>query len=143
MAWYSVAYACGHTAEKQLYGKTVERERFIDWAAKFGICDNCREGNAQAACESIESEYDLPPLTGSEKQIAWARKIRSEKINEIVEFIAAKLPEVPAEMMDEFEIHRAAVMQGLYSKTMARYWIDNQDKSGRTLAQDAYTEGRK
>ena len=42
MAWNTINYTCGHTEEKQLYGKMTERERKIGWAEK-GVCWECQK----------------------------------------------------------------------------------------------------
>lgn len=84
MAHYTVKFACGHTAEIQLFGKESERQRKIKYLGESGMCPSCykkqqeeakKAAEAQAAAEA--SEMGLPELTGSEKQVVWATKIRN------------------------------------------------------------------
>lgn len=90
MAKYDIEYKCGHIETEQLYGKTSERERYVEWAKDNKLCPECyreakelhqKEESLKAA--TANSEAGLPPLTGTEKQIAWAETIRAERIKEI------------------------------------------------------------
>ena len=85
---YYVTFSCGHEGEVNLYGKAAERDRRIAWYEKEGICPDCyrkmkeeerRKADEELAAyaDKIETEYNLPELEGTEKQIAWARKIRA------------------------------------------------------------------
>ena len=84
MAHYTVKFACGHTAEIQLFGKESERQIKIKYFEENGMCPSCykkqqeeakKAAEAQAAAEA--GEMGLPELAGSEKQVAWATKIRN------------------------------------------------------------------
>ncbi|WP_210211003.1 hypothetical protein [Rhodomicrobium lacus] len=140
MANYSIAYSCGHTADKQLYGKHDERQSYIAWAGKSGICPACAAANAQRAAEAVESEYALPALAGSDKQVAWARKIRAEKVGEAVKWMDAVAAKVPEAKLEAYAEQRARALQAFFAKTSASYWIDNKDANGRTLTEAAYKE---
>lgn len=85
---YTVTFSCGHEGEVNLYGKAAERDRRIAWYEKEGICPDCyrkmkeeerRKADEELAAyaDKIETEYNLPELEGTEKQVAWARKIRA------------------------------------------------------------------
>lgn len=78
---YTVTFSCGHEAEVELFGKTSERDRRIAWYEKEGLCPDCyrkmKEEELADYAEKIETEYKLPELEGTEKQVAWARKIRA------------------------------------------------------------------
>lgn len=144
MATYQINYSCGHTVTKQLVGKEADRSRYIAWAAKSGLCEECHKADAAAAVDAMEVEFALPPLTGSDKQVAWARKIRADKIADVRKWMdglraqAERLGKI-----EEYETEAAAIMQMLAEKTEARYWIDNRDRPGVTMAQDAYKAARK
>lgn len=85
---YYVTFSCGHEGEVNLYGKAKDRDRRIAWYEEEGICPDCYrkmkeeerrkadEGLA-AYADKIEAEWNLPELEGTEKQVAWARKIRA------------------------------------------------------------------
>ena len=88
---YYVTFSCGHEGEVNLYGKAAERDHRIAWYEKEGICPDCyrkmkeeerRKADEELAAyaDKIETEYNLPELEGTEKQIAWARKIRAGAI---------------------------------------------------------------
>ena len=107
---YYVTFRCGHEGEVNLYGKAAERDRRIAWYEEEGICPDCyrkmkeeerRKADEELAAyaDKIETEYNLPELEGTEKQIAWARKIRAGAIKNFEanegwlfkEFIALRL----------------------------------------------------
>lgn len=83
---YDVTYSCGHTATIQLYGSTAEREHKIAWMEREGLCPDCyreqqKEENARKAKEALEG-IELPELTGTQKQIAYAMSKRDEFISD-------------------------------------------------------------
>ena len=85
MAKYDITYSCGHSATIQLYGKTSERERKIEWFEREGLCPACyreyrREKEAQKVAEILATaQIKLPEITGkSDKQINFATAKRNE-----------------------------------------------------------------
>nr|WP_308006616.1 hypothetical protein [Xanthomonas albilineans] len=134
MAWYTLTYACGHTEQKQLYGKTAERERTIN-SAQSHDCPACR----LAAAKTIEAEIGLPPLSGSDKQITWAAGIRA-KVQSGLTAMEAEL-DARWESLDEGK--KAASAQSLAKlmdairtirrQTRAGWWIDWNKASAREL----------
>ena len=103
MAKYDVTYACGHTETVELFGKTSERERKIEWMERDCLCPSCYKEKQQAEAET----FDLPELTGTPKQISWAETLRNKVFRELNE-------EAPAEFVD-----------WLKGQTESRFWIDN------------------
>lgn len=91
MAKYNVTYSCGHEQTVQLYGKTAERERKIEWYESSGLCSECyaekkeRDRREQAIRDADANQgTGFAPLTeGTEKQIAWAETIRRQKYREV------------------------------------------------------------
>ena len=75
MAKYMVNYACGHSGETILFGPTRERERKLEWMSQYS-CPECREKEEAQARKEKAEELGLPDLQGTEKQVAWAEKIR-------------------------------------------------------------------
>lgn len=138
MANYSVTYSCGHSVEKQLYGKIAERERYMAWAATKGDCPACRAADKAKRFEAVEIENGLPSLTGTEKQIAWARGIRAEKIDEIQEYFTQVRTRAPADKMELLEEQIAVTMQALAEKTGASWWIDSRNDAGKFIAAAAF-----
>lgn len=149
MAKYDIAYSCGHSAEKQLFGPEKDRQSYIAWAARIGECPACLKADAARRTEAIEMEHALPPLAGSEKQIAWARGIRADLIAKVVAAVQkakedASRRTVPLtdEQIRKADEQTAVVMQALYAKTSAGWWIDAREKSPLSLAQAVYKESR-
>lgn len=137
MAKYSVEFSCGHTETVQLFGKTSERDRKIEWYENHGCCSACYAAKKDAerkaandAASEKSAELALPELTGSEKQIAWANTIR---VNELTEFdersarvlkkVSVLSPAAQQEILDAILLQRSE----LVAKTEAKFWIDNRD----------------
>jgi len=81
MAWYNMTYSCGHETREQLYGPTKDREYRIS-RAKTSLCPECYRAKMiaekQAKTDALKATMPaLPALTGSDKQIAWADKLRT------------------------------------------------------------------
>lgn len=138
MAKYTVTFGgCGHTDTIELFGPHKERERKIAWLEREGICPNCyraekeaekAEARAKAAAEAeaIESALNLPKLKGSEKQVAWAKTIRTEilkKFDETLEKYATRFENHPngAEVKKMLEDAKEKIME----ETSASWFIDN------------------
>jgi hypothetical protein len=82
MAQYSIAHACGHNQTHSLFGPSKDRTRKQAWL-ETTICTDCYryQQDAERASETeaallLQSEFDLPSLEGTEKQVAWAVRIR-------------------------------------------------------------------
>lgn len=124
MAKYEVTCpTCEETYTVNLTGPHRDREwRLENWD---WTCDECREKarqeeNQKAAEANIAA--GLPPLTGSEKQVAWAETIRKQKIATLDEAIQHR------EMSARVDKDRFfASVESLKNKSEARWWIDNRD----------------
>lgn len=124
MAKYEVECPdCGASYTVQLYGPGRDRDWKLenwDWT-----CDECKEklrqkANQQAA--TANAEAGLPPLTGSEKQIAWAEIIRKQKIATLDEELSKH------DLTDRIDKDRFnAALVNLRNKADAKWWIDNRD----------------
>ena len=80
MAKYDVKFGCGHTETVELFGKGADRERKIAYWEQQGECSECykkRMNALQAKSNDRLASLNLPKLEGSEKQISWAKDIRS------------------------------------------------------------------
>lgn len=143
MAQYQVQHSCGHSATHQLYGKTTERQRRIEWLSGQS-CPECYRAeqeqrrqaeNAQAA--ESNQQAGLPALTGSDKQVAWAESIRAAKLAELaqlrslVETNAAKNPALAEQML--------AAIDSAATQTTAAWWIDRRDHSAQTIARELFS----
>ena len=76
---YDITYSCGHAGTVELYGKTSERESKIRWYETTAVCPECYKKQQEAAAETT-TKYELPELEGSEKQVAWAKKLMESAI---------------------------------------------------------------
>ena len=117
MAKYKITYACGHTAEVQLYGKEAERQKKIAWYSTI----NCPECEAHEQKEKAEAA-GLPELTGSEKQIKWATKLRNDALAKLDAQIAVISNTDNKSKMTAFR------NQWIGKETASTYWIDNRDE---------------
>ena len=84
MAHYDVGYACGHTQEIELFGKTSARYEKIEWMER-GVCPDCYRAKKQEEREqenersaTLAESLGFSQLEGSEKQIAWGNSIRQK-----------------------------------------------------------------
>ncbi len=131
MARYTITYSCGHTADKQLFGKIDDRDNYINWCKAHKLCPECQRKQLEAkraaqtrkATEEA-SALNLAELTGSEKQIAWAITIRSKVLALIDEFIkdADKYKAHPD--YNRFLSAWAALKAEIVANTSAKYYID-------------------
>jgi hypothetical protein len=158
MAKYTITHVCGHTATLQLFGKSRDRQWHID-KAEQDICSDCWkakqiEADKQAAEQN--AAIGLPALTGTEKQILWAEKIRADKLA-----MLDKIPGMAAYEVDAYwtwhhlrdaiskddekaisaqcesraDLFRVAIQLPIMQKslallreqTKASWWIDNRD----------------
>ena len=126
MAKYNIKYGCGHEGCLQLIGKNDYREWRI-LQAECGVCPDCWKAEQQAkrdaedAAAAAEAKaQELPALSGSEKQIAWAETIRQKFFNAISPLAEKVLP-------DAIDAWTAAV-DSFQRETAARWWIDNREQ---------------
>lgn len=116
MARYTISYACGHSGEINLIGPHRYRESRIAYL-EHGECFECyKQHSTQAAQEQAEA-LELPALVGSEKQIAWAEKLRIVKLNEI---------EAAIERHENDKKYRQILMavEHIGNETSAKQWIE-------------------
>ena len=124
MAKHEITFACGHTEIRVLYGKSSDRERKISWMEKYGFCSECYKKQMQEEQKSRRSENDFPDLTGSEKQIAWAEKIRDGVFLDWEKIDLQK------------DLRTEKFVNWLKSRIEARFWINNREKSIRELVKE-------
>ena len=86
MAKYTVLHACGHDQTHQLFGPHRDRDRKIQWL-ETTLCSDCWKQSQQESAKDATNELRLPQLEGSEKQVAWAERIRIELGRKFIESI--------------------------------------------------------
>jgi hypothetical protein len=93
MAKHDIEHVCGHTVTHNIVGPNKLRQGKIDWLAARD-CSDChasaqqreRERQSEVAAERA-ADLQLPVLHGSEKQVAWAEKIRVSMLDAFVSCI--------------------------------------------------------
>ncbi len=96
MKYNVICQNCGKEYSVQLFGKNSNRMYILgikdedELPVKYGTCEKCEEKQENGWIQknnekNINSE--LPKLSGTEKQIAWAISIRDTEIPKIIEKI--------------------------------------------------------
>lgn len=114
---YSVVYSCGHSGEVELFGKETERRRRLVWLSEHRLCPDCYR-------EKLREEtkrYSLPDLIGSEKQVAWAERVRSRFLSWRKELKSEPYFQNHAGAFDDF-------CGDFFNATLATTWIDRSDE---------------
>ena len=121
MAKYCPTFSCGHEAEVVLFGREKDRDRKLRWYRENGLCPECYRVK-QTAEVALKSE-GLPPLTGTDKQVHWAAKIRVD----VISYVRNKVSSA-----NNTEEQKDGVTQIFLelcqSRTEAKWWIDNRDE---------------
>ena len=124
MAKYEVRFKCGHTETKQLFGPTKDRYKKIEWWQENCVCSECYKKQQLEKAEKYEKENNLIELTGSEKQIKWAKSIRKDTL----EYIQSMFKSQYMFRDDEYiKYIQPAVVDFWNEKTEAKWWIDHRD----------------
>ena len=154
MSWYYGTYSCGHEGRVNIIGPTKDRE----WKKEkhfSGLCPECykkaldqRRQSENEAAEKAAEEMELPELSGSPKQKAWANTIRVDVIEKFSEeirnfrnsgkvktriFVDRDFVSITVEDME-------SMMDILIHKTEARFWIDRRGKKLDVFFNDLYKE---
>jgi hypothetical protein len=126
-----------------LTGNRKDAERKADWMLSQGhVCADCtqkerEEANAKAATENAAA--GLPSLTGTEKQIAWAETIRSQKMAAVDRWLAGDSFEVYRDfyarepILERDDPRTPAAIDTMKAKTEASWWIDWRDTKAHAL----------
>ena len=149
MAWYYGTFSCGHDGRVDIIGPTKDRE----WKAKKkfdGYCPECyekyrKEEKERIYQESVKKacEMELPELTGSEKQVAWANTLRMSFIDIINKFLDDK--DLDAKIRLEYDYPNTAsyfstkeeILEAVDAAcklhTDSKFWIDNRFEKSKML----------
>ncbi|WP_142415388.1 hypothetical protein [Hathewaya massiliensis] len=138
MAWYYGTFSCGHEGRVDIIGPVKDRE----WKKENAfskMCPDCYEKylqqereRKQLEAEEKAKEMELPDLTGTPKQVAWANTIRQEfidKVNKIDENELKRYERLSGELhgLKESEV-KCIIDYMLLNKIDAKYWIENRGK---------------
>jgi hypothetical protein len=110
---------CGQKYSRSTYTATSPKSTKEYWREKcdteFGLCTECYKKEQEEKRQKAISESGLPELTGSEKQIAWAEKIRFEKYQQSEPYVKTLRPK------------GIEAYERLFGTVEAKFWIDNRD----------------
>ena len=138
MAQYQINYTCGHRDTVQLYGPEAKRQAYIAWAQSHAVCRACYDTAKAADVANViaeaESAHALCALTGSDKQISWAREIRAVKAREIMSWIDHLRGKVKPNLLTQFDAQVDDLLALIFANNDSKYWIDNRKLSAREIA---------
>lgn len=134
---YTVKCSCGHEIEVNIYGKESERESKIKWYETEAVCPECYKSKMENERKAAADGLNLPELEGSEKQVAWAEKIRAAFIRSYestVNTYAKGTQEQREATKKAIDAATANPRVKLYKKVIAvfeeksaKWWIENRD----------------
>lgn len=161
MAHYDITHTCGHDERIELFGKTSERERRIEWLQERP-CTECwkkeRAAEAEArknkeaamiveklgndAADAVNALSNATcTLEGSAKQVAWAEDIRVKCIAQILDRVRKLVACIPGKATAQQSVVFAAgcnaVTSTITNKTSAAWWIENRDDIAETVMREA------
>lgn len=134
MGKYDIKYACGHEDVVELFGKESERQRKLEWLATQD-CPKCKKQQKIDLRKEQIINFDLPSLSGSEKQIEWAIELRGRVIDSMIDEYNKSSDEEAKKKV------KTAFFKGLSKKTDSKYWIDRRDDSFLYIIRDLVQEG--
>ena len=147
MAQYKIVRACGHEAQVKVRGPMPNRERKLDHERQR-ICRRCSIDKQRSEAAAAAEAEDLPELTGSAKQIAWAMTIRHTALADAEAYLSylresGKLKGRVGKDKELFEAQKERVLEPLKARTEAAWWIDRRDEPGVTLPESMWdSEGQ-
>lgn len=140
MAQYTITRSCGHTESVQIYGTNShgERERKAQYEASKA-CAECykaqlaqeRQASAEAGAQ-VAADAGLAPLTGSDKQVAWANQIRGKFLAEL-DGIKAQAAAAGQDWDSPVAAETRALVDKVLAHTDSSWWIDNRSKDLRQM----------
>ena len=119
-----IQYSCGHFGE--VY--SVSRAR-IEWLEREGLCPECYKEQQRAKAEKVSE--GLPELQGSEKQIAWAKDIRTKFYIACLEYLEAReLYKHAPDQVERTANERKSFEEIIEQNVQTKWWIDNRETIG-------------
>ena len=77
MGQYNIDYACGHSGTVRLFDKINDRMKTLEWL-QTQKCPECKREEENRLAAENAAHAGRPALVGSEKQVAWAMRIRED-----------------------------------------------------------------
>lgn len=138
---YGDCHRCGEPVK----GMQAANRKAADWQAlhRTFTCDPCRDilrKQAAVVAAASNAANGLPPLKGSDAQVAWGETIRHEMVKEIVKTIGRVHPDVKVEerVCDVFHMSRSTVrawdrillaLEIIDQQDQAHWWIDRRGEN--------------
>jgi hypothetical protein len=123
---YEVRCSTCHKRFKVQLFESHEKNLFLvdkrDW-----YCDRCKKEYFSRQTEKLSRsnrERGLPALTGTQKMVSWAEKIRAELINK-VDYLQKSLKFESDAAGQRSNAAFEAFMREWQEKTSAKWWIEN------------------
>ena len=137
MASYTIVRACGHEAQVKSRGATPARERKLD-RERQRICRRCAIEKQRLEAEFAAEADELPELTGTPKQIAWAMTLRYKALADAemhLDYLreSGQLKGRVGKDMELFTAQKERVLEPLKARTEAAWWIDQRHELGENL----------
>ena len=120
MSRYDIRYSCGHEATVNLFGPSRDRERKAEWLRTV-LCPECQKAAREKELKEKDRELGLPDLSGTERQAAWAEKIRRgvfEMSRDPLELRICARDGMTQEALDR-------AMGYAFAQESAAWWIEN------------------
>jgi len=143
MANYTIVRACGHEARVKARGATTARERKLD-RERQRICRRCAIEKLRSEAEASAEADELPALTGTPKQIAWAMTLRHKALADAETYLdylreSGQLKGSRVSKDAElFEAQKERVLEPLKTQTEAAWWIDRRHEPGASLLESMW-----
>ena len=147
MANYTIVRACGHEARVKASGATPARERKLE-LERQRICRRCAIEKLRSEAEAAAVAEELPALTGTPKQIAWAMTLRHQALAGAETYLdylreSGQLKGRVGRDMELFEAQKERVLEPLKDRTEAAWWIDRRHEPGASLLESLWdSEGQ-
>lgn len=128
---YRVTHSCGHATAIALFGPGKDRDRTLAGMAKRP-CRDCIAAETNRRADAQAEQRDLPPLTGTPKQIEWADRCRYHALivlDRVLAAVDAKPDQIPlpadVRFPGEPNPSLGTVINRIYDQDSARFWIDH------------------
>lgn len=152
MAWYYGEFSCGHEGRVNIIGPGKDREWKKERAFEK-MCPDCWEVHLKEErerknreAEEKAKEMELPELTGSDKQIAWANTLRQKLIDgferELVDYENRQIKSYYKMNISNIKENEIKQIRDyiLENKTSSKFYIDNRYYSARDIIEKIHKE---
>lgn len=133
---FLVNHACGHIVRKTLYNEQVAGSHAEKAAwLEMRPCDDCQQGQRRLDVETWTVVRNLPALEGSEKQVAWAMKLRKQLVIAIESAIEAEAMNVITDKVERDYLAKR-VLPVVLCQNKASWWISRQSASPKSIIRE-------